>query len=861
MSVRRDGGVERFTYLELDDLTARAESFLVSVGIVAGDRCAILAENGARWVAVYLGALRVGAIAVPLDTSYTATQVTTLLRDCGAGVLLASERFEDVARRAAGPAGCRLLLISEVVANPGGAPTTTSNDSSPHDPAVILYTSGTTADPKGVLLTHANLLAEKDAVFQALEVGEHDSILGVLPLFHALAQMANLLLPFSVGAHVVFIDTLNTRQLLQALDEERITIFVCVPQFFYLIHHRVMTEAGKGGAAARFLFRRLLRLNGMLRRAGMNLGPWLFARVHRALGRRMRLLITGGSKFDEAIGSDLYDLGFTILQAYGLTETSGAATLTRPGESIQTVGRSLPGVAIRTLPPAGNLDGEVVIRGPIVMSGYWNRPQATADVLRDGWLHTGDLGRIDAEGRLTITGRSKEVIVLSSGKNIYPEEIEAHYRRSPFIKELCVLGLASADEPSAERLHALVVPDSDVLRERKIVNTSELIRFELEGLSISLPAHKRVLGFDVTLQPLPRTTTGKLKRHEIAKRYRTGGAIAAPEPPNAGPMDDHLARIVGLVQTTARPGVVVRPDSNLELDLGLDSMERVELLASLEQRFGVHIPEHVAQSAFLVRDFADALRGATESATSDEVQWDSMLDLDEPGPALRDLLKPRGLPALAVFAVARIVVRALARPIVSGLEHLPHHRPFIICPNHQSYIDPLVVLGVLPLDIFRQLFFVGAAEYFQTTITAWLARKVNVVPVDPDANLLPAMQAGAFGLRHGKVLVLFPEGERSIDGTVKKFKKGAAILSQHLQAPIVPVAIHGVFEIWPRNRPLDWRRLLPWSGHRVTIRFGPPLPPPSAGSSYAEHTSALRSAVEDMLRSASSDSSNPSNVH
>jgi long-chain acyl-CoA synthetase len=202
--------------------------------------------------------------------------------------------------------------------------------------------------------------------------------------------------------------------------------------------------------------------------------------------------------------------------------------------------------------------------------------------------------------------------------------------------------------------------------------------------------------------------------------------------------------------------------------------------------------------------------------------------------------------ALLVFAALRTAVAGFVRPRVHGLAHLPARGPYIISPNHQSYIDPLVLCGVLPFRVFRQLFFVGAAEYFQTAVTAWLAGRLNVVPVDPDANLVPAMQAGAFGLRHRKVLGLFPEGERSIDGTVKKFKKGAAILSQHLGVPIVPVAINGVFEIWPRNRRLEWRRLLPWSGHRVTVSFGPPIPPPAAGRSYAEHTSDLRAAVESL---------------
>ena len=842
MSVRAERGAERFTYRQLDELSRRAASFLVAAGIEAGDRCAILGENSARWVAAYLGTLRIGAIAVPFDTAYKPSQVTTLLRDSGAKVLLTSGRFDPVARAAAACGPCRVVAIDEATAAP--ALPIQECPASPGEPAVILYTSGTTADPKGVVLTHGNLLAEKDAAFQVVTVSEHDSVLGVLPLFHALAQMANLLLPFSVGAHVVFLETLNTRELLRALDEEGITIFVCVPQFFYLIHQRVTSEVAKGGAAARAAYRVLLRLNRALRRSGVNAGPWLFRRVHRTLGRDMRLLITGGSKFDGTIGKELYDLGFTILQAYGLTETSGAATVTRPGEPIHTVGKALPGVLLRTAPASDDLDGEILIRGPIVMRGYWNRPDATGEVLRDGWLHTGDLGRLDPEGRLTITGRSKEVIVLSSGKNIFPEEIEAHYRQSSFISELCILGVASPGEPSSERLHALVVPDAEVLRERRIVNTSELIRFELEGLSVSLPSHKRVLGFDVTMQPLPRTTTGKLKRHEIQGRYRGDAPVHTHEAATDEPVDDHEARIVCLVQASARPGVAVRPGSNLELDLGLDSMERVELLASLEQRFGIRVPGDIAQSAFLVRDLAAAFRGATESAEGADLPWAALLEADDPGPAVHALLKPRPLSAPALFAVARGLVRAVARPEVDGLEHLPRHGPFIISPNHQSYIDPFVLVGVLPFGVFRQLFFVGAAEYFQTPATAWLARMMNVVPVDPDANLLPAMQAGAFGLRHGKVLVLFPEGERSIDGGVKKFKKGAAILSQHLGVPIVPVAINGVFELWPRNRPLDWHRLLPGSGHRTRITFGAPLR--AAAESYADTTARLRDAVEAM---------------
>lgn len=404
--------------------------------------------------------------------------------------------------------------------------------------------------------------------------------------------------------------------------------------------------------------------------------------------------------------------------------------------------------------------------------------------------------------------------------------------------------MASASDSGDDRLHAVVVPDAPVLRARKIVNVRELIRFELESLSVSLPSHKRVHSFDVTMEPLPRTAEGTVHRGEIIQRCRMGQLRLRPE--SGGPADDHIAGIVALVQASVRPGIVVRPDSNLELDLELDSLDRVELLASLEERFGTRIPDGVAQTAFLVREIAEAFRGARAATERPARPWASLLEVEEPDAELRALLRPRPLTALIVYGFVRLFVRSLVRPRVDGLEHLPQHGPFILTPNHHTYIDPLVVECVLPFRVFRQLFFVGAAEYFQTRVTAWLARALNIVPVDPDANLLTAMRAGAFGLTHGKVLMLFPEGERSIDGSVKTFRKGAAILSQHLAVPIVPVAINGLFEIWPRNRPLDWKRLLPWSRHRTSLRFGAPIDAPAPGSSYANHTEAIRAAVEDM---------------
>jgi long-chain acyl-CoA synthetase len=605
------------------------------------------------------------------------------------------------------------------------------------------------------------------------------------------------------------------------------------------------------------MFRLLLAINFRLRRMGINLGPRLFGKVHDVMGRDMRLFVTGGSKFDPSVGRDLYALGFTILQAYGLTETSAAATINTPDEAhIDTVGKPLPGVQIKIMPDdQAEGDGEIAICGPIVMQGYFNRPDATAAVMKDGWFLTGDLGRMDDGGRITITGRKKEMIVLASGKNIYPEEIEAHYRQSPFVKEICVMGLAEPGRPTSERLHAVVVPNLDLMRERKIVNAGDTLRFELEGLAVGLPSHKRVHGYDVWFESLPRTTTQKIKRHEVEKRVRERHRHAA-QPHEAPVADadrawlDDAAAAVKIIHGRAK-GVPVRPDANLELDLGLDSMERVELLTELEQAFGVRVPGEKAAEIFTVRQLVDALRAAGEMPNGgparSEESWAVILrDLPpDSDPVLGLLLRRRAMSPFLHYLLIRVVGLLFFRVRVTGLDRLPASAPYIISPNHQSYIDPFVLLGVLPYRVFKQIFSVGAIEYFETPFTRWVAREANIVPVDADSNLVPAMKAGAFGLAKGKILLLFPEGERSIDGTVKKFKKGSPILAQHMKVPVVPVALKGIYELWPRNRGINWGLVMPWSGHRVRIEIGEPMTL-AEGGNYGDNAVALREAVDRM---------------
>lgn len=890
IEMQRRASLQSITYKQLRCHAEAVSSFLVSRGVISGDTCAILADNDIAWCAAYLGIVRLGAIAVPLDTHYNAQQIATLVRDCGAKILFTTPRYLAVSEESLTDKG----RATEIVLLQGVAPGRICLENfriesssllppcavMPQDLAVILYTSGTTSDPKGVVLSHDNLLAEAEAALQVVHVDENDSILGVLPLFHALAQMANLLLPFVVGARVVFLEDLNTVELLRALKERQPTAFCCVPKFFYLIHERVLAEVARAGRLRSFGFHVSLRTNRILRRfTRLNLGRLMFHRIHGLFGSRMRLLVTGGARFNTVIGRDLHSFGFSLVEAYGLTESSGAATVTPPGEGgLGSVGYPLPGVEVKICPAEKTVqddlgDGEVAIRGPIVMQGYFNRLSATAETIKDGWLLTGDLGHLDSNGRLTITGRKKEVIVLSSGKNIYPEEVEAHYLQSPYIRELCVLGLPARREAGVERLHAVIVPNLDAMRARKILNMGEIIRFEIEDRSVHLASYKRILSYEIWMEDLPRTTTNKLKRYEIERRVylqqnRTGEQPAAASPMTAEDAawsaDTFVSRALELVQQATPHKQAVRPDANLELDLGLDSIERVELLTNLELLFGTHIAEEAAQNLYTVRQLVEAARPQQSGVIPTRVAgdpWSNLLaDVPESDPFFTDLLKPH----LIFFPLVIMMLRAwhiLSRLLlgfrVSGVENIPKEGPFLLCPNHQSYLDAFFLISALPLRTVRDVFFVGASEYFATPSRRTLARLIHLAPVDPDTNLVRAMQAGAFGLRHGKVLVLFPEGERSIDAEIKKFKKGAAILSLHLQAPIIPVAFDGVFDLWPRNRPFRWSAFLPWKRSRISLRFGPavkPPPPPIQDAAiaqmeaqYANKAEHLRTVVVEML--------------
>jgi long-chain acyl-CoA synthetase len=866
------------TYAELRQMAESVGSWLRDFCTPSGARCAILGANSPNWVAAYLGSLSVGAIPVPLDTSFKPEQVAKLLLDSGSALLFADDRHRDVAKQAIAMTGAKVqmvLLSGEGEGDPtlramfaaGPTPDFSPIDARPDDTAVILYTSGTTSDPKGVMLTHANMDAEAEAVFGFIRIDETDAILGVLPLFHALAQMANLLLPYSAGTRVVYLEQLNTTELLRGLRDRNITLFCCVPQFFYLIHEKVMRQVKERSGLGRVVFQILMFLSRFGRSVGVNPGKVFFAKAHAALGQKMRYLITGGSRFDPSIGRDLETLGFDILQAYGLTECCGGATVTELRTRFNgSVGKPLAGVEVKILDPkpeGGAMTGEVAIRGPIVMKGYYNRPEATTDVLKEGWLHTGDLGHLDAGGNLFITGRQKDVIVLSSGKNIYPEEIETHYAQSSWIKEICVLGLQSAPgEPFAERLHAVIVPDLEILREKRIVNMKEVVRFDVENLSAKLPSTKRILSYDIWQEDLPRTTTRKLKRFAIqklvqerhARQQRGEIAIAArelSEHDREWSLEPEVERALNVIRKAAKKldrGQELHPKDNLELDLGLDSMQRVELVVALEQELGAKADENMISEVYTVRELVDTVRaGIGASGARLKAGWDEVFATEATEPEIVAVAENRPVASRLWFVFGRFVkwfvCRLLFRMEISGLEKLPRSGPFILCPNHQSFIDAPLLVSFFPYRLYRDLFYVGTSEIFGSGPMRRLAKSLKLVPVDPDANLVPAMRAGSYGLKRGKILVLYPEGERSIDGEPKLFKKGAAILAVHHDVPIYPVAIEGFHDAWPRGEGFQ-------GFHKLRAAIGDPIYPPKDAASpdeaYEVVNRRLKQAVMDM---------------
>ena len=817
MQIQEDQGYRKDSYEDVSEQIRDLSSSLFALGLHSGHRISIVAENSPQWVVAYLSILTIGATAVPLDIQMPKEQLLSFIRASDSQLVFASTQTWPLVQELAdtvrlvkiGPATEKYQTVMTDLIAQGKKKPDVTDTVKPDDVASLLYTSGTTKKPKGVLLTHRNFMANAKSIMAKELAGPEDNFLVMLPLHHAYPFMVAFLVPLLLGAKITFLQSLKGPDLVQCLRETRITIAVAVPQVFAMIRRAIFDELGRRPPLIRKILTILLAFSGFLRtHIRWNIGRFFFAPIHRRFGSSLRLLCSGGAKLDSQIAKDLTSLGFTIREGYGLTETAPViafSPLIRPKPG--SVGPPLKNVELHILNPNEKGIGEVVVRGPNVMKQYDNAPAETAEAIRDGWFHTGDLGYLDSDGYLFLTGRIKELIVTPGGKNILPEELEDEYQQSPAIAELCIIGRQQNGE-EGEQLHAVIVANFDFIRVQKIHDAENYIKDALNRVAVTLPPYKRITGLTLVKDPLPRTRLGKIQRHLVKAQVRSQKTPHKPTYPQSDSDRELRQTDTGLLilKTLAEllpPNREIHLGDHLDLDLGFDSLKRVEFQVALERQLG-NLPEMFMGEIITVRDVIEKLRGLEnihpcEAATPQS--WHELFETPlSPTLTQKFLTGPSSVNLVigkAAISLFEWLFRIAFRLTFTGIENLPKNCPYLIASNHLSFFDPFILLSVLPRSVFEQLYVLGWEPYFRSPFRMWIARVGHVIPVGPETPIISVLRASAALLRTDKSLLMFPEGERSIDGQLLPFKKGIGVLACELKVPIIPVKIEGSYQAWP----------------------------------------------------------------
>jgi long-chain acyl-CoA synthetase len=616
----RHGRWLRYTYRQALTATVNVAARLAAqYGIGRGDRVLLWASGSPEWVITTFAAHRLGAVTVPLDPQWPAAEIVQAARlvegklICAAPKLVAA--LADSADGSNGFDGPVVSLAAPFVPEPDvpllpGAEAVGAIGNS-QDLASILFTSGTTVAPKAVPLTHGNYLANVRDLVPLMQL-TRERLLSVLPMHHVFEQMVGLLVPMAGGGTISYVAEIKPAEISWMMNTTRPTVLVAVPRLLTLLHGGIRQSVEAGGPKLKLIFKILFALS---RRSGGANGHKLFAKVHRRFGGSLRRIASGGSALDPELGRTFQLMGFQVAEGYGMTETSPVLTV-NPWQAIRfgSVGQPLPGVDIELRPPAEAVArlapgaGEVWVRGANVMSGYYRNPEATAAVLDDGWLNTGDIGFFDTDGYLHLAGRTKDVIVTSAGKNVYPEEVEARYKDLPGAAELVILGLpvsaAGTSIPGGssdgERVTALIVPAPGA--------DEGAIRAAVAERSATVPSYQQIAGIEFWRGDLPKTTTMKVKRAVLRQAVLAGqrgdGPGSAPPPPPPAPQKRSPAEaaiLESLARLTRTRPDLLSPTDRLA-DLGVDSLTRVELVGELEARFGRRLDDDQAAGLEKVED-------------------------------------------------------------------------------------------------------------------------------------------------------------------------------------------------------------------------------------------------------------------
>jgi len=821
------GSASATSYSELSERIARAGAVVAARGIAAGDRVALIAPNSVDWIAGYFGILAAGAIAMPIDHLATTEQVIAAFRVAPPRLVLTTR--SRAAELAALPDIAPLLVLDEnaLAAETQNAAVPKPARASPSEFASILFTSGTTGTPKAVPLTHANLTANVRELLAAELIGGDDRVLLPLPLHHTYPFTVGLLTPLAAGATVILPAAVSGPEIAEAARTAGATALLAVPRLCTALWASVTAAVEARGKLATALFGLLLRVSIAVRRlTGRHIGRLLFGSVHERLGTSLTLIGCGGAKLPERLTTQLEGLGWHVLTGYGLTETSPVLTFnSRRHARIGSEGRALPGVEIRIgEEPAA---GEIQAKGPSVFGGYLDNPTANATAFTDdGWFRTGDLGKIDRDGYLSVIGRSKELIVLADGKKLFPETVEARYAASPLLREIGIF------ERNGQ-LAAIVVPDEAAVRERGATREAQLLREEIEDIGGRLAPYERLSAFRIAREALPRTQLGKLKRHLLPGIFdalsRPGESRAAPKAAPHAFDGSPLERQVWAWLEARYPKHTLTRETSPQLDLEIDSLEWVTLTLEIERRFGVTLTGEAVSRILTLADLLDELGKAPAAQ-------------DRRGSAVQRFVPPGALSralGAVLFAVVRPMARWLWRVDVQGLPKLPLDAPLVITPNHASYLDPLAIAAALPWRVLRKTYWAGwVGVLFNTPLRRLVSRIAQVFPIDPDHDLAGAVDAAREILQRGGCVVWFPEGRRSPTGALGEFRAGIGLLLEQAQVAAVPTAIRGSFEAWPKLR--RWPRL-----SRIEVVFGEPRR--LAGSSASAASRALEDDVRELL--------------
>ncbi len=834
---------QNLTYNDLYQKVIQLGNFLKTIGIGPQDRVALTLGNQPEYVISFFAIMYVEAIAVPLDSQFSATIIRNIIAHCGAKLLMTTQAMRTKIK--ADINNLQIVMIdSEIFKTQlknADFNSTFKLSFSRDSLAMIFYTSGTTELPKGVMLSHTNLLTNVQSIQKLQIVHPGDGVISILPLHHAYPFTVTLLTPLLSGARIVYSPSLNSADLLACLSQEKIAIFVGVPQIFSQIHRSIDIKIKKLPLIKRILVNVLKELFYFLRKNfHVNLSKRLFKEIHKTFGQDLRFMVSGGARLDPAVALDFLKWGFTILEGYGLTETSPVVSFNPPGKpKIGSVGKPVANVEIKIIDPDQSGIGEVSIRGPNVMVGYYDLPEQTNAVLKDHWFYTGDLGFIDGQGYLYLVGRKKDIIVLSNGKKINPEKVEKHYTHNLYVKEIAVLATqAHGPFKGIEQLGAIVVINEDQFRSAHEINIHEKLKWEFENLSIQLPTYERITGFVISKENLPRTRLGKIMRYRLPELYNhLSEAYTPPLPPSSATLDADKtdSTLFAVHQFEEIIGKRVNLNDHLELDLGLDSLGRIELLLNLQERLNLKVSDEENMEFFMcqtVSELANQLKkfipeNAREAKDKNAPHWPMILK-ELPSEGTLHKIKTTFnwweiLINLIFITFFKLFFKIFFFLRTEGRNHLPQKRPYILCPNHSTYLDGLIIFSSLPYSIVLNTYFVGYNAVLEKAPIRSFVKIGRLIPIEVSFNLVEAFKACSFVLRHSKILCYFPEGQRSIDGELIEFKKGIGILVKELAVPVVPVYIEGAFRAWSRGQRFPKLAC-------IKVKFGPIVTPQDLGS-------------------------------